>query len=58
MFLLVARRVGRLAAAVFLAVLYVIGVLAAVAVLAGVTCAAAVRLGWSDIRKRASHGAA
>ena len=58
MFLLVARRVGRLAAAVPLAVLYVIGVLAAVVVLAGVTCAAAVRLGWSDIRKRAPHGTA
>lgn len=54
-----ARRTGRLAASVPLAVLYTIGAIAAVVVVVCVVCASAVRLGWSDIRKQATtHGPA
>jgi len=52
------RRAARLAASVPLAVLYVVGALAAVVVVVAVTCAGAVALGWSDVRKRAEHGSA
>lgn len=58
MFLLVARRAGRLAVGIPLAVLYVLGVTAATVAIICVTCVAAVRLGWSDTRKRAEHGTA
>jgi hypothetical protein len=52
------RRAARLAAAVPLGLLYVLGAAAAVVVVVGVSCGVAVRLGWSDVRKRAAHGAA
>lgn len=53
-----ARSAGRLAASIPLAVLYVLGAAAAVVVVVVVSCGVAVRLGWSDVRKRAAHGSA
>jgi hypothetical protein len=55
---IVARRAGRIAVGIPLATLYTIGIMAAAVAIACVTCVAAVRLGWSDMRKRAEHGAA
>lgn len=52
------RRLGRWVIAPPLVILYVIGVIAAVVVIVCVTSAAAIRLGWSDTRKRATDGAA
>lgn len=48
------RGAGRLTALALVAMFYVIGVLAASVVVAGLTVTGAVRLGWSDTRKRAN----
>lgn len=53
-----ARRAASALVGIPLAVLYVVGAAAAVVVVVVVTCGAAVRLGWSDVRKRAEHGSA
>ena len=46
-------RFGRLSATVLLAVFYVMGVAAAVGVVVALSIIGAVRLGWTDVRKRA-----
>lgn len=51
------RFAGRVFLASLLAVFYSLGVVAAAVVVAAVTVVGAVRLGWSDVRKRA-HGSA
>lgn len=51
------RGAGRLAVLTLLAVCYAMGAIAAGAVVTALTIAGAVRLGWSDTRKRA-HGPA
>lgn len=51
------RLVGRRFVAVLLWFFYVLGVVAAAVVVTALTIGGAVRLGWSDVRKRA-HGAA
>lgn len=52
------RRAARLLVSAPLGVLYAVGAVAAVVVVVVVTCGAAVRLGWSDVRKWAGHGSA
>lgn len=58
----IARRALRLVVTVPLGLLYGVGMFAALVVLTGaaigVTCGSAVRLGWTETRKRAEHGAA
>ena len=50
--------VARLLASAVLGSLYVLGWLAGGMVVLALTVTAAVRLGWSDARKRGEHGAA
>lgn len=52
------RAAGRLTLGAILAVFYVIGWSAGAVVVSLFTIGAAVRLGWSDVRKRGKHGAA
>lgn len=53
------RAAGRLALGAILGIFYVIGWFSGAVVVALVTVGAAVRLGWSDVRKRGGeHGAA
>lgn len=53
-----ARGAGRLLALCILAFFYLAGVVAGVVTVAAVAIAAAVRLGWTDARKRGRHGPA
>lgn len=52
------RATARLSAATALTPFYVAGWLAGLVAVASVTMLTAVRLGWSDARKRGTHGAA
>lgn len=52
------RSVGRVLAVVVLAVFYAVGAVGGAVTVAVSTCAAAVRLGWTDTRKRGKHGPA
>lgn len=56
--MLAARKAVRLLAALPLGLLYALGWLAGAVVVVALTVTAAVRLGWSDARKRGEHGAA
>ena len=51
------RTAGRLLLGVFLRFFYLIGWSAGAVIVAGATVLGAVRLGWSDVRKRGEHDA-
>lgn len=48
---------GRQLIEILLRAFYLIGWVAGSVIVAGATIVAAVRLGWSDVRKRGEHGA-
>ncbi len=53
-----AHRAARLLTLCILAIFYLMGVVAGAVTVAAVAIAAAVRLGWTDTRKRGRHGPA
>jgi hypothetical protein len=52
------RKLGSRLLAAVLWVFYLVGFLAGAVIVAAVTVGGAVRLGWSDVKRRGEHGAA